>query len=70
MKEGYTPEDVKHELRTKLDGLQIIETKSLSNSIRDSLAGFVVLLYVLIALGIYAVLQIFVYRMCSKAMVR
>ena len=32
--------------------------------------GVSMLLYILIALGIYAVLQIFVYRMCSKAMVR
>ena len=45
-----TPEKVKHDLRTKIDGLQIIETKSLSNSIRDSLSGFVILLYVLIAI--------------------
>ena len=50
VKEGYTPTDVKHDLRTKLDGLQIIETKSLSNSIRGSLSGFVVLLYILIVM--------------------
>lgn len=50
VKEGYTPTDVKHDLRTKFDGLQIIETKSLSNSIRGSLSGFVVLLYILIVM--------------------
>ena len=32
--------------------------------------GASMLLYILIALGIYAVLQIFIYRLCSKAMVR
>lgn len=32
--------------------------------------GVSMLLYILIALGIYAVLQIFIYRLCSKAMVR
>lgn len=48
VKDGTTPEDVKHDLRSKIDGLQIIETRSLSNSIRDSLSGFVILLYVLI----------------------
>ena len=48
VKDGITPEEVKHDLRSKIDGLQIIETRSLSNSIRDSLSGFVILLYVLI----------------------
>lgn len=48
VKDGTTPEKVKHELRSRFDGLQIIETRSLSNSIRDSLSGFVILLYVLI----------------------
>ena len=50
VKDGTTPEEVKHDLRSKIDGLQIIETRSLSNSIRDSLSGFVVLLYVLIVM--------------------
>ena len=48
VKDGYTPEQVKHDLRTKIDGLQIIETRSLSNSIRGSLSGFIVMLYLLI----------------------
>jgi putative ABC transport system permease protein len=50
VKSDTTPEEVKHDLRTKIDGLQIIETKSLSNSIRGSLSGFVTLLYVLIVM--------------------
>ena len=68
VKDGTTPEDVKHDLRSKIDGLQIIETKSLSNSIRDSLSGFVILLYVLI--GMLLVLTLIILSVTFRLSVR
>ena len=72
VKDGYTPEQVKHDIRTKIDGLQIIETKSLSNSIRGSLSGFVVLLYVLIIMLLILTLIILsvTFRLSVKERVR
>ena len=72
VKDGYTPEQVKHDIRTKIDGLQIIETKSLSNSIRGSLSGFVALLYVLIAMLLVLTLIILsvTFRLSVKERVR
>ena len=56
-------------------GLSAAAASMISNSrlyVFDFLpeGGVSMLLYILIALGIYAVLQIFIYRLCSKAMVR
>ncbi|MBE5843958.1 MAG: ABC transporter permease [Butyrivibrio sp.] len=47
---GYTTEEVTHNLRVAFDGLQIIETKDMTNSLETSLKGFVSLLYVLVVI--------------------
>ncbi len=48
VKDGYTVDDVKHNIRMAADGLQIIETKNMTNSMESSLTGFVAVLYILI----------------------
>ena len=70
--DGFTPEQVKHELRTKIDGLQIIETRTMSNSIRDNLSGFIVLLYVLIIMLLVLTLIILsvTFRLSVKERIR
>lgn len=46
--EGYTPAEVKHNIRASIDGLQVIETKSMTNSVENSLSAFVIMLYILL----------------------
>ncbi|MBO4591780.1 MAG: ABC transporter permease [Eubacterium sp.] len=50
VKYGYEPSQVKHDIRSKLDGLQVIETRSMTNSIESGLGGFKVLLYLLLSM--------------------
>ena len=47
IKKGYSTDQVKHNIRAKIDGLQVIGTKSLTKSIEGSLSGFIILLYLL-----------------------
>ncbi len=49
IKDGYTTEQVRHNIRVAVDGLKIVEAKSLAGSVENSLRGFVVLLYILLA---------------------
>ena len=49
VKDGYTPEQVKRNIRMAMDGFQIIEAKKLTGSVEDNLRGFVVMLYLLLA---------------------
>ena len=48
VKDGYTPAEVKHNIRAAIDGLQVIETKSMTNSVESSLRIFVLMLYILL----------------------
>ena len=50
VKEGYEPSQVKHDIRSKFDGLQVIETRSMTNSIESGLGGFKILLYLLLSM--------------------
>ena len=50
VKDGYSAEQVKHDIRSRIDGLQIIETRNMTNSIESELGGFKVLLYILLSM--------------------
>ena len=58
VKEGYSASEVKHNIRSHIDGLQVIETRSMTNVIESGLGGFRILLYIL--LGILFVLTIII----------
>lgn len=49
VKKDYTPEEVKRNIRTALDGFQIIEAKRLTGSVEKNIHGFTVMLYILLA---------------------
>ena len=48
VKDGFEPSQVKHDIRSRFDGFQVIETRSMTNSIESGLGGFKVLLYLLL----------------------
>lgn len=50
VKDGYEASQVKHDIRSKFDGFQVIETRSMTNSIESGLGGFKVLLYLLLSI--------------------
>jgi ABC-type transport system, involved in lipoprotein release, permease component len=50
VRDGYSAEQVKHDIRSKIDGLQVIETRNMTNSIESELGGFKVLLYILLGM--------------------
>lgn len=50
VEEGVDTADVAHEIRTKYDGLQVIETSGMTSSISSGLSGFIILLFLLMAL--------------------
>jgi putative ABC transport system permease protein len=50
VKAGYDASQVKHDIRSKFDGFQVIETRSMTNSIESGLGGFKVLLYLLLSI--------------------
>ncbi len=54
--DGYSASEVKHNIRSHIDGLQVIETRSMTNVIESGLGGFKVLLYIL--MGILLVLTV------------
>lgn len=47
--DGFTPSDVSHEIRSHIDGLQVIETKSMTGSLESSMTGFRILMYMILA---------------------
>ena len=50
VKDGYSASQVKHDIRSRFDGLQVIETRSMTNSIESGLGGFKVLLYMMLSM--------------------
>ena len=50
VKDGYSASQVKHDIRSRFDGLQVIETRSMTNSIESGLSGFKVLLYMMLSM--------------------
>ncbi len=48
VKDGYTIDEVVHNIRASVDGFQIIEAKNITGSVEGSIKGFVILLYILL----------------------
>lgn len=56
IEDGYSADDVTHNIRVKLDGIQVIKTRTMISGISDSLGEIVIFLYVFAALVVAATL--------------
>ena len=65
--EGYSPSDVSHEIRSHIDGLQVIETKSMTGSLESSMTGFRVLMYMILGIvpAVFLMIVFLVFRIDS-----
>lgn len=63
--DGVDPAEVAHEIHSRWDGMQVIEAKSLSTGIADSLAGFELMLWIVMILmvAVTAVILYLVFRL-------